>query len=69
MGSNLIHTVGTAAFTGDDSNASLFIIIMVVMAVIIIGMVAFSVISSRKNKDDDNLEAKLTEDKKDESKE
>lgn len=50
MTQNLAHTVETAVFTGDNSHATLFIVIMVIMAVIIIGMVVFSVISSKKNK-------------------
>ena len=48
MTQNLAHTVETAAFTGDNSHATLFIVIMVIMAVIIIGMVVFSVISSKR---------------------
>lgn len=63
---NFARTVGTAASTGDDSNATLFIVIMVVMALIIVGMVVFSVVSGRKNKE--NSEGKGTEDKKDDSK-
>ncbi len=61
---NVTRIVTSAGFTGDDSKAGIFIGVMVVMAIVIVGMVAFSVISSRKNKDSgDTTENKA--DKKD----
>ena len=50
----VVQQVGTVALTGDETNTGLFIGIMIVMAVVIIGLVVFSVISSKKNADNEN---------------
>ena len=50
---DVMQYVSSAALTGDESKAGLFIGIMVVMALIIIGLVVFSIISSKKNADNE----------------
>lgn len=59
---NVMQYVSSAAITGDDNKAGLFIGIMVVMALIIVGLVVFSIISSKKNADNEG-EAKGPEKK------
>lgn len=51
---DIVRHVGTAALTGDDSKTGLFIGIMIVMAVIVIGLVVFSIISKKKNADNED---------------
>lgn len=55
---SIVNKLGTAPFTGDDSNATLFIVIMVVMAIVIVGMIAFSVISGKKSKNSEDIDNK-----------
>lgn len=45
------NTAGSAVFTGDNSNATSLIIIMILMAIVIIGVVAFSIIKKKKGAD------------------
>ena len=52
--SDMLQQAGTAAFTGDESKTGLFVGIMIVMAVLIIGLVVFSIISKKKNADNED---------------